>query len=78
MGFRLLLLIIALLAIWFIVRHLVSKRLSSSDIPKPSRIQSGQMLECHYCHVHVPEEETITTNGHVYCCQEHALKDNNS
>jgi len=30
-----------------------------------------RMVVCRYCGVHVPEGESVSAGGRVYCCDEH-------
>lgn len=74
MGLRFLFLILAIIAIWLIVRHQWSKRQSKIN-PKESTELFDNMIECHYCSVHIPRKEAIFQNEHYYCSLEHANND---
>ena len=63
---------LALAAIWMIVRFYW---LSSKKLPKdesPAQLKSGDMVSCRHCGLHIPSDEAIKSEDHWYCCQEHA------
>jgi uncharacterized protein len=72
MGFRFIFLILAVIAVWFIVRHLLrsTKHVKSKETPK---VSSGQMVECQVCSLHIPENEAIKLDQKFFCSQEHFL-----
>ena len=52
-----------------------------SKLEKPSAMDNEKidtMVRCHYCDVHVPQNEAVNKNGHWYCCQQHAVKGTDS
>jgi uncharacterized protein len=72
MGIRLLFLILALAAIWMIVRFywLSSRQLSKHE--SPPQLKADDMVACHHCGLHIPVDEAIKAGEHWYCCPEHA------
>ncbi len=72
MGFRFVFLILAIFAIWLIVRHLLrsTKHDKSKETPK---VTSGRMVECQLCGLHIPENESIKLDQKFFCSQEHFL-----
>jgi len=69
MGTMKLLVIIALFWLGWIIwrRYLVYRAM----FKKSQEEHYSQVLPCHYCGLHVPEEESIVVNNKVYCCQAH-------
>lgn len=69
MGKLLTLLIVA------IVLVLLIKKLRRGGSDAPPRPRRGDRVEhmvvCSYCGVHVPEGESVSAGGRVYCCDEH-------
>ncbi len=77
MGLRFLFLIISIIAIWLIVRHQFAKRQQKIN-PKNYKDNTDlfdNMVECHYCSVHIPRKEAFFQNEHYYCSLEHADND---
>ena len=69
MGFRTLLLIVAVVAIVWIVRFMArnGQRQVDSDEPKPVQ----QIVRCAHCGVHVPVDEAVAGGDEWYCSTEH-------
>jgi uncharacterized protein len=74
MGFRTLLFVLALGAIFWIVRYMarnararVDKR---QDVEKPVQ----RMVRCAHCGVHVPSGEAVQADDRWYCSAEHRAK----
>lgn len=72
--FRLLLFIIALWAIWKLLKFCVA-RIRQPDEEK-HQVEYGVMVKCSYCEVHVPKTEAIKRNGYFFCSHEHADRGN--
>jgi uncharacterized protein len=67
MGIRLLFLLLALLVIYFIVRHFFRQgRAKRVEVKK-----EVDMVQCIHCGVHLPESEAIYDEPNFYCCEEH-------
>ena len=68
MGFRSILLIIAIVIVWLILRHLMSRK----NIPEnKSPVVEQKVRSCDLCGVHIPESEGICTEELFFCCDEH-------
>ena len=72
MGIRLLFLLLALAAIWLILRHYWRTSRLASDQKSQAKIKADNMVSCEYCGLHVPEKEALKVNDRWYCCQQHA------
>jgi uncharacterized protein len=62
-----------LIALFFIVLWALRKAQSSRpkvQAPPPSRVPE-QMVKCAHCGVNQPISESILTQGHYYCCEDH-------
>ncbi|WP_018872293.1 PP0621 family protein [Thioalkalivibrio sp. ALJ16] len=78
---RLLLLIVAIVAVFLAVRTLVrssgSRRQVSRDA-RPERLkEGGAVIRCAFCGVHVPEAEAYRDGDRLYCSRPHAEVDRN-
>ena len=65
-------LVVIFLAIWIAV-SLLKRALgpkTSRDSDRPGS-ELPRMLPCDFCGVHVPESETISSGGKIYCCDDH-------
>ncbi|OOC09337.1 MULTISPECIES: PP0621 family protein [Thioalkalivibrio] len=76
---RLLLLIIAIVAIFLAVRTLVRssgerRRVRRDDPPERVR-ESGAMVRCAHCGVHVPEDQALCEGERCFCSRQHAEAD---
>ncbi|MBT8438961.1 MAG: hypothetical protein KJO91_04480 [Gammaproteobacteria bacterium] len=74
MGIRLLFLLLALAAIWMIVRYYWN----TSRLPKEKpteKLKADDMVSCHKCGLHIPVDEAVKSGNQWYCCQEHADSD---
>ena len=68
MGFRFILLIIAIVIVWLILRHLMSRK----NIPdNKSPVIEQKVRSCNLCGVHIHESEGIIHDPHFFCCAEH-------
>ncbi len=74
MGIRFLFLVLALAAIWMILRFY----LKTASLPKEKpavKLKTADMVSCHKCGLHLPVEEAVKSGDQWYCCQEHADSD---
>lgn len=70
---RTLLILIALLLVWFIGRHLWRRSVrfkQQGSGQKPVQ----ETVRCSYCNVYVPKDQAIQRHGQNWCCEEHARK----
>jgi uncharacterized protein len=68
MGFRFILLALAVIAVVLIVRHLFRQRTAA----RPPRARSGeQMVKCAWCGVHVPRSEALGSGERFFCSSDH-------
>ena len=76
MGFRFILFIIALFAVWLIFRHLLSSRKPDAPTttarPAPRKVITANIVECQHCGLHLPEDEAIMRHGKHFCSEQHA------
>ncbi|WP_018867898.1 MULTISPECIES: PP0621 family protein [unclassified Thioalkalivibrio] len=76
---RLLLLIVAIVAVFLAVRTLVrssSNRKQVSRGERPERLkEGGAVIRCAFCGVHVPEAEAYRDGDRLYCSRQHAEVD---
>jgi len=70
---RLIIIILALALVVMIVKRLWQ----SSRKPDRKRQLSGNMLQCAYCGMYIPEQEAVEADGHHYCSREHLEKERN-
>ena len=75
MGIRFLLLVVAIVAIGFIVRFF-SRSAKNIGAKQQQKIKTDNMVACQYCGLHIPKKEAIESGGAYYCCKEHAHKKN--
>ncbi|WP_018864753.1 MULTISPECIES: PP0621 family protein [Thioalkalivibrio] len=79
---RLLLLIVAIVAIFLAVRTLVrstgARKKPVSRDARPERLkEGGAVIRCAFCGVHVPEAEAYRDGDRLYCSPQHAQVDRN-
>ncbi len=67
MGRLLVLIVLVVLAVWFIRRAL--RRLQPGDKPL---VKDGELVRCAHCGVHLPRSEARQADGILYCSEEHA------
>jgi uncharacterized protein len=67
MGRLLVLIVLAVLAVWFIRRAL--RRLQPGEKPL---VKDGELVRCAHCGVHLPRSEARQADGILYCSEEHA------
>lgn len=76
---RLLLLIVAIVAVFLAVRTLVrssSSRKGVSRNAEPERLKKGgAVVRCAFCGVHVPEADAVCDGDRCYCSRQHARVD---
>jgi len=78
MGIRFILLIIAIIAVWLIIRSLIQKNsisLNSKDTPAKAKLEPEKIIACHHCGLHIPLNDAIKSGDKLYCCEEHAKQD---
>ena len=69
MGIRFLFLLLAVFALWLIIKHLIQSNRHKDHNP---RIKTGKMLACKQCGLHIPENESVKIDDDIFCCHEHA------
>jgi uncharacterized protein len=69
--FKLLILIIVVAGAFYIYRRIKGKPAAPQP---PQEMRSTRAVKCELCGLHVPEEEAVRRDHHVYCCQDHADK----
>jgi uncharacterized protein len=68
---RLLLILLGLIAVFFIVRVLLRQRQRPGPTV-PAVHEATRTVRCAECGVHLPAHEAIHQDGQVFCCTEHA------
>ena len=68
MGRLLVLIVLVVLAVWFIRRAL--RRLQPGD--KQPLVKESELVRCAHCGVHLPRSEARQAEGILYCSEEHA------
>ena len=76
MGIRFIFLLLALAAIWLIIRFYWKTGRTIQQSKKP-KLKSDNMVACHYCGLHIPSGEAIKVENHFFCCEEHRQLGNN-
>jgi uncharacterized protein len=76
MGFiRFLLLVLAGAILWRLIKQFQNDKLSEpkkESIPQtPPQKNDGIMVRCHYCGLHLPENEALRVGKVWYCCDAH-------
>ncbi|MCG5501007.1 PP0621 family protein [Ectothiorhodospira lacustris] len=70
---QILFLIASIVLVFMVVRLM----LKTPDVPRPehpgklSQKTTGKMLRCHYCGLHIPEEESLWEGGKPFCSESH-------
>jgi uncharacterized protein len=64
---KLLLLILAVVAVWWLARGLQRKR-AAKEAPEAA---PEQMVSCSHCGLHLPQGEAIAAGNKFFCCEEH-------
>jgi uncharacterized protein len=62
---KFLLLLVAIIVIYFVVKGLARKRRERPGTP------GEQMVPCAHCRVNLPRSEAIEATGRFYCSEEH-------
>lgn len=69
---KLLTLLIAVIVLVLLIKKLRRGHGRGEAPPGPgSAGRVERMVVCSYCGVHVPEGESVSAGGRVYCCEEH-------
>ena len=69
MGKLILIILVVLIAYWIIK----SRKLTSTKTESLSDA-SEDMVRCAHCGVHLPESESVTSDGYFFCNDEHYQK----
>ncbi len=76
---RVLLLIVAIVAVFLAVRTLVRSTGTRRKVRRdaqPERLkEGGSVIRCAFCGVHVPEAEAYREGDRLYCSRQHAEVD---
>jgi uncharacterized protein len=64
---KLLLLILAFVAVWWLVKGFRRKD-AAKDAPEAA---PEQMVTCSHCGLYLPQNEAIAEGGEFFCCAEH-------
>ncbi|MCG6887627.1 MAG: hypothetical protein LJE74_10485 [Proteobacteria bacterium] len=67
--------ILAVLAYRLIKRWLANQSRNSGAAGKD---KIGQMVRCHHCGLHIPQDEALRADNHWYCNQEHRKLDHDA
>lgn len=70
MGLRYLLLAVVLWLLFYTLRRYIRRRRDNK--PAKPASHSMDMVACHHCGVHLPQDEAIYKDDHYYCCKEHS------
>jgi uncharacterized protein len=74
---NLLLFLLVLCGIWWIRRALNKPGAGSDASPPPGEEEPARgierMVECAHCGIHVPETESLSSEGRHYCCAAHRV-----
>jgi uncharacterized protein len=69
---KLLVVIVALVVLWLLLRGLVRRARGESELPrKPPPAPPQAMLACAHCGVHLPRDEALPGRGGVFCGEAH-------
>ena len=73
MGRFVLLVVLAVVAIWLIRRALLhASRAKQGEPGMPSAKAEGELVKCAHCGTHLPLAEARALGDRVYCSDEHA------
>lgn len=74
MGRLLVLVVLAVLAVWLIRRALLGASRSSQEgvAPPAERGTQGDLVKCAHCGTHLPLAEARALGDRLYCSDEHA------
>jgi len=73
MGFRYILLALAVYIIISVGKRLYINRLKTAEPKAQTEKPSVDMKQCAFCGTHLPVDETIQRDGHYFCNQQHWL-----
>ncbi len=68
--FKLLILIVIIGGVYYFYRRVKGK----PPAAQPPVERSTRAVKCELCGLHIPEQEAVHANNHIYCCQDHANK----
>lgn len=74
MGRLLVLVVLAVLAVWLVRRAMLGGPRRGGDAPAPpadGKLQ-GDLVKCAHCGTHLPAAEARAAGDRVYCSDEHA------
>jgi uncharacterized protein len=63
---RILLLIILIWILYVVIKRFIAKT-TSDNTSETKTSHTEKVVACHQCGLHVPESESLTINGKVYC-----------
>lgn len=69
MIFKWIILLAVVFLVFWLFRPFQRRQKHSADTAARA---AENMVRCAYCGVHHPESESITGNGHNFCCAEHS------
>jgi len=65
---------VILVGLWLVFR-VIRRALAQRRSGPTSVLPPADMLRCDYCKMFVPRDDAVTTNGRVYCSNQHADAD---
>jgi uncharacterized protein len=72
---------VAIIVILAVLAYRLIKRWLN-NLPRQSGVASkgkiDQMVRCHYCGLHIPQDEALHADNHWYCNQEHRQLDHDT
>ncbi len=68
--FRTLIIIVALLLVFLLVKNLLAKKRLQRPLNKPDQT-SGNTVQCMQCKTYIPDSEAIIAGQQFFCCQQH-------
>jgi len=69
---KLLVVIVALIVLWLLLRGLVRRNKGEGEPPRKSPPAAPRaMLACAHCGVHLPQDEALPGRGGVFCGEPH-------
>lgn len=84
-SMRFLLLLVLVGVMWRLAqswhqRFLANQTNNQTSPPKMPQQQMGVMVRCHYCQLHLPQEEALQVGEAYFCCEAHqrAAQQNNN
>lgn len=61
----------------FLFRQRKKTTFSHTNSKQAHKPQTITMVQCEYCHIHLPENEAISHDNHYWCSKEHQLLGHN-